>query len=382
MNSKTYFFMVFAFVVVSAVTVFSAAKQTKCRVYIGTGSMGSGAGIYSSILNLKTGKLSKAKLAAKATRSGIITINPAGTILYTSGKPGNSRGWGGSLCAFKIDRGSGKLKLLNSQPSKGIGPCYLAIDPAQRYLFVPHFRGGNCSVLPIAKNGSLKPVSSVVQHSGSGTRSFRQSSPHPHAAVFDSAGRYIFVPDLGLDKILIYKLNSPGKIVAHKPPFAKVKSGGGPRHFAFHPSGKFAYVNLELTSAVTAFKYNPKLGALKAIQTISTLPKSYAGRNANAGIRITPDGKFLYVSNRGHNSIAIFSIAPATGKLTFTGSESTRGDVPQAINIDPTGNYIIATDKRAGSVRVFRINRKTGQLTQTDTLKVSKVGNVAFQLID
>ncbi len=355
-------------------------KQAAYRVYLGTMSRQSG--IYNSILNPETGKLSKPKLVAKVTLSGIIKINPGGTVLYTTGRPGHSRGWGGSLCAFKIDRTSGKLKLLNSQLTKGIGPCDIALDPKQHYLFVPHFRGGTCSVLPLAKDGSLKPATSEVRHSGSGRNKMRQSSPHPHAAVFDPAGQHVYVPDLGLDKIYIYKINNSGKITANKTPYVKVESGGGPRHFIFHPSGKFAYTNLELTSKISAFKYDPRSGSLKAIQTISTLPDSYIGMNANAGLRVTPDGQFLYVSNRGHNSIAGFSIAPVTGKLTFTGSTSTHGDVPQTINIDPSGNFIISTDKRSGSVRVFRIDPKSGLLSQTDRVKLPNAGSIDFLPVD
>ena len=237
--------------------------------------------------------------------------------------------------------------------------------------------------MPIAKNGSLKAVSSKQQHTDSSIHPQRQNIPHPHSIVLDPAEHYAFVADLGLDKMMIYKFNSTsGKLTPNKPPFVKVKAGGGPRHFVFHPSGKFAYTNLELTSEVTAFKYDAKRGNLKQFQTITTLPKGFSGKNANAGICITPDGRFLYVSNRGHNSIAIFSINAKSGKLTMLRNESTRGDVPQTIKIDPTGNYIIVTDKRAGHVSSFRINQKTGLLSYTDSINIVKVGTIEFRKIN
>jgi len=184
--------------------------------------------------------------------------------------------------------------------------------------------------------------------------------------------------------VLIYKFNpGSGTLTANDPPFVRVKPGGGPRHFAFHPSSKFAYVTLELTSEVTAFNYDSRHGALTKFQTLTTLPENYAGKNANAGICLTPDGRFLYVSNRGHNSIAIFAVAPKTGMLTPLRSESTRGDVPQTIKIDPTGRCLIVTDKRSGNVSVFRINKKTGLLAYTGcTINVPKVGSIDFRPLD
>ncbi len=388
MNSKNFTLMTLLLISTLTLTAYSATKKTitakKYQLYFGTGSMGGHAGIFSSTLDMKMGKLTKPKLLVKAMRTGILAIDRSGTFLYTSGKPaGTKRARGGAVCAFKIDQNSGNLTLLNSQASHGIGPCYLFIDNKRRNLLVVHYRGGNCVVLPIARDGSLKAVSSEQQHTGSSIHPQRQDVPHPHSIVLDSAGRYAFVADLGLDKMMIYKFNSmSGKITPNKPPFVKVKAGGGPRHFVFHPSGKFAYTNLELTSEVTAFKYDAKRGNLKQFQTTTTLPKGFSGKNANAGISITPDGRFLYVSNRGHNSIAIFSVDAKSGKLTMLRSESTRGDVPQSIKIDPTGSYIIVTDKRAGHVSVFRINKKTGLLSYTDGINIAKVGTVEFRKIN
>ncbi len=375
------FVVLFALLTSTNAEVVDSADMRQCRVYFGTGMTGDRAGIYTSILDLRTGQLGKASLAGKAIRPGFIALHPDGTRLYTIGKPAGYRGpRSGSVCAFKINPKTGSLTLINSQPSKGNGPCYLFVDPQGRNVLVGHYRTGNCSVLPLAKDGSLKPVSSVQQHKGSSSHPRRQTSPHPHSIVLDSAGKYAFVADLGLDQIRSYRFDSvAGTLTPNSPPFIAVAPGSGPRHFIFGPLEKFAYGNLELTSEVAVFSYDPTKGRLKILQTISTLPNDFSGNNANAGICITPEGSFLYVSNRGHNSIAMFSVDRDTGKLTSLGSESTRGDVPQAISIDPTGRYLIVTDKRAGHVRVFEINKKTGKLTYTgSSLNIPKVGRVVF----
>ena len=354
------------------------AGAEKLQVYFGSGTTG----IFRSVLDLDTGKLTETKLAAEATRSGFVAIHPEGTHLYSIGKPlGDSGPRSGSVCAFKIDLATGDLEFLNSQPTQSIGPCYLTVDSVGRNVLVAHYRGGSCAALPLAKDGSLKPVSSFHQHTGSGMDPRRQATPHPHAIVLDAAGRHAFVPDLGLDQIRIYQFDpASGTLTPNKPPFVATKPGNGPRHFAFHPSGKLAYANLELTSEATAFRYDAEHGTLVAFQTLSTLPDGFTGKNANAGICVTPDGRFLYVSNRGHNSIAQFAIDPDSGKLSPLGYESTRNVVPQAIKIDPSGSVLIVTDKNSGDVGVFKINKKTGLLAHTGrTINVPKAGSIAFR---
>jgi len=371
-------FTIIALVLGTLTTVAGAGKY---HVYFGSGTTG----VFRSILDQDTGELTEAKLVAKATRSGFVAIHPAGTHLYSIGKPdGGSGPRGGSVSAFKINPAAGDLEFLNTQPSQSIGPCYLSVDPSGRNVLVAHYRGGSCAALPLAKDGSLKPVSSFHQHTGSGMDPRRQAEPHPHAIVLDATGRHAFVPDLGLDQIRIYQLDpASGTLAPNDPPFTAVKPGGGPRHFAFHPSGKFAYANLELTSEVTAFNYDAKRGTLAEFQTLSTLPDGFSGKNANAGICTTPDVRFLYVSNRGHNSIAQYSIDPASGKLSALGYESTRNVVPQAIKLDPTGRCLIVTDKNSGDVDVFKVDPKTGTLVRTArTINVPKAGSIAFRPLD
>jgi 6-phosphogluconolactonase len=243
---------------------------------------------------------------------------------------------------------------------------------------------GNCAILPLAADGSLKPISCMQQHTGSGVHPVRQTGPHPHAIVLDPSGRFVLVPDLGLDQVKVYRFDpAAGTLTPNDPPYAATKPGGGPRHCTFHPNEPYVYVNLELTSDVTAFRYDAGKGVLTEVQTISTLPDEYDGMNANAGICITPDGRFLYVSNRGHNSIAQFAVDRDTGTLTSLGYESTRGDVPQTIGMEPEGRYIVATDRRAGHARLFRINRDTGILNYTgSTINIPNVGNAVFLLLE
>lgn len=371
----------FTIIALALGTLATAAEAEKHQVYFGSGTTG----VFRSVLDSDTGALTEAKLVAKATRSGFVAIHPDGTHLYSIGKPaGDSGPRGGSVCAFKIDSATGDLAFLNTQPTQSMGPCYLVVDPEGRNVLVAHYRGGSCAALPLAKDGSLKPVSSFHQHTGSSVDPRRQTSPHPHAIVLDAAGRHAFVPDLGLDQILVYEFDAAtGTLTPNESPFTAVKPGGGPRHFAFHPSGKFAYANLELSSEATAFHYDAEHGTLKEFQTLSTLPDGFSGKNATAGLCVTPDGRFLYVSNRGHNSIAQFSIDPNTGTLSPLGYESTRNVVPQAINIDPSGSVLIATDKNSGDVDVFKIDPKTGQLARAGrTLNVPKAGSIAFRPLD
>ncbi len=356
----------------------------KYRVYLGTAGTLENEGVFRSVLDVRTGQLSQPELAVAALRPGVITIHPAGTHLYTIGKPAGYKGpRSGSVCAYKIDRDSGSLTLLNYEETKGQGPCYLQIDHQRRNILVCHYMSGNISVLPIAADGSVRPVSCVQQHSGSSQNPIRQDRPHPHSVTLDAADRYAFVTDLGLDRIVIYRYDSAkGKLIPSNSRYVATRPGSGPRHFVFGPGERFAYANLELTSEVTVFRHDAEHGSLQPVQTISTLPDDYAGRNANAGIRITPDGRFLYVTNRGHNSVAMFAVDSKSGRLTWLGSAATPGEVPQSLAIDPTGRWLIATDMRSGHARVFKINKETGRLTHACTITVPKVNTVVFQPLD
>ena len=336
-------------------------------VYFGTFTTDENGGIFRSTFNAETGELSEPVLAAQAFRAGFVAIHPDGRHMYSVGEMSGFKGKSeGSVCAWEIDRKTGDLKPLNSQSSKGANPCHLIVDNEGRNVLVANYTGGSCAVLPIASDGSLEPTSSFHQHQGSSINQRRQEKAHAHSINLDAAGRIAVVADLGMDKVMIYSYDSrAGKLVPGQQPFVTVKAGGGPRHFVFHPSGKFAYVNNELTGSVTAFSYNAAKGVFTEIQMISTLPADFKEKNTTAEVRVTPDGKFFYVSNRGHNTIAMYSINQDTGKLKLIGYEPTRGKTPRNFNLDPTGKYMLVAHQDTDNVTVFKVDQETGRLSFT-----------------
>ncbi len=345
----------------------SSAKPEQLRVYIGTYTRGGSEGIYLSRLDLGSGKLQPVELAAKVDNPSFLAIHPRRPLLYSAGEANNFRGERtGVVSAFSIEPATGRLALLNQQPSQGAGPCHLVVDRSGKNVLVANYGGGSIACLPIGDDGRLGEATSSIQHQGSSVNPRRQQGPHAHSINLDAAGRFAFVADLGLDKILIYRFDpAAGKLTSSDPPWAKVTPGAGPRHFAFHPSGRYAYVICELSSTVTAFEYDAKRGALRSLQTISTLPEGFKGRSTTAEVEVHPSGKFLYGSNRGHDSIACFSIDGATGRLTPIGHRSTQGRTPRNFCIDPTGSYLLAANQDSKSVVAFRIDRATGRLQPT-----------------
>ena len=350
--------------VVCSFAALSTASAESLPVYFGTYTSGNSPskGIYRSMLDLETGKLSAPVLAAEAKNPSFIEVHPNGKFLYAVGESSGS----GSISAFRIDTAAGVLRLLNQQPSGGAGPCHVSIDHAGRNVLVANYRGGSASVIPIKANGRLAKPTGFVQHQGSSVNPRRQKRPHAHSINVSPDNRFAFVADLGIDKIMIYRLDvEKGTIVANSPAFAKVKPGAGPRHFVFGPSGKFAYVINELDCTVTAFAYEPTSGALTKIQTVTTLPKRFDGSNTCAEVRVHPSGKFLYGSNRGHDSIAVYRVDLAKGTLTFVEHEAADIKTPRNFNIDPTGKFCLVANQGKNSVVVFRIDPETGALKPT-----------------
>ena len=359
MGIKAFITAMFSFAALSTVSAESLP------VYFGTytsGGENSSKGIYRSALDLETGKLSNPVLAAETRNPSFVEIHPNGKYLYAVSESGGT----GSVSAYAIDRNTGDLKLLNQQPSGGAGPCHVSIDHAGRNLLVANYRGGSASVIPIKADGRLAKPTGFVQHAGSSVNTRRQKEPHAHSMNVSPDDRFAFVADLGIDKIMIYRLDiEKGTIVANSPPFAKVKPGAGPRHFAFGPNGKYAYVINELDCTVTAFAYKPASGALTEIQSITTLPKWFDGSNTCAEVRVHPSGKFLYGSNRGHDSIVVYRVDLAKGTLTFVEHETTDIKTPRNFNIDPTGKFCLVANQGKDSVVVFRIDPETGTLEPT-----------------
>lgn len=380
-------FLVWLIVLTTSVGTFHslrAEEAGKVRVYFGTYTNDKTKGIYLSVFDSATGKLAPAELAVETKSPSFVAIHPTRKFLYAVSEISDFQGKSvGAVSAFAIDSASGKLSLLNQQPSAGSGPCHLNVDAAGKNVLVANYGGGSVAVLPIAANGHLSPPSSSIQHQGSSVNKQRQEAPHAHSINLDRANKFAFAADLGLDKVFIYRFDaSKGSLTANDPPAGIVPPGSGPRHFAFHPSEKFAFVNNELTSTVTSFAYDGARGALTEIQTISTLPEPTRG-NSTAETVVHPSGKFVYVSNRGHDSLAIFRCDESTGRLTVVGNQPSGGKTPRNFNIDPSGRFLLAANQSTNNVAVFRIDEGTGKLTPTgDSIEVGSPVCVRFMKME
>jgi 6-phosphogluconolactonase len=358
--------------------------KEKYLVYVGTDTKqpeGSGKGIYGYHYDSASGQLVATGLAAETADPSFLAIHPNRAFLYAVNEINNYKGQSsGVLSAFAIDRKTGKLTLLNQVPSRGSDPCYIIADKTGRFVLVANYTGGNVAVFPILENGGLGEASAFVQHSGHGRNPQRQEGPHPHYINLSADNRFAVAADLGLDEIFIYRFDSTkGTLTASDPKFVSVNAGAGPRHFEFSPNGKFAYVINEMQSTVTAFSYDADRGQLHSLQTISTLPKDFAGANDDAEIQVHPSGKFLYASNRGHDSIAVFAIDQSKGTLTALEYVSTQGKQPRSFEIDPTGSRLFAANQKSDSIVIFRIDPKTGRLAPTgDVLHVPSPVCVKF----
>jgi len=344
-----------------------APKPDKLRVYIGTYTSGGSKGIYLSELDLASGALSPPALVGETPNPSFVSIHPSGRYLFAVNEVGNFRGQkSGSVTAFSIDPKSGGLTQLNQQSSRGDGPCFITVDRTGRNVLVANYGSGSIAALPVVADGRLAEATAAIQHQGSSVDKGRQEGPHAHSINLDKGNRFAFAADLGLDKVLVYKFSpAKGTLTPNDPPSASVAPGSGPRHFAFHPNGQYAYVINEMLSTVTAFSYDSKAGTLTSLQTVSTLPEGFKGNSSTAEVQVHPSGKFLYGSNRGHNSIAIFRIDPTTGHLTAAGHQPTGGKTPRNFEIDPTGTFLLAANQDSGNVVVFRIDPETGQLSPT-----------------
>ena len=349
------------------------AAPTRALVCFGSYSTPDKESVHLFQLNLQDGSLKKLNAVDGLTNPSFLKIHPNGKYLYTVNEVSAFDGKkSGGVTAFALDVNGGKLSKINQQPSGDTGPCHLTVDATGKYVLVAHYGGGSTSVLPIKIDGSVGAVVSQIKHKGSSVHS-RQKAPHAHAVHVGPNNKFAFAPDLGIDKVLVFSFDEKtGAIAETKFDGAKLEPGSGPRHFGFHPDGKFAYVINEIKQTVTAFRYNAKRGRLRTLQTLSTVPHPVDG-NSTAEVLVHPTGQFLYGSNRGHNSIAIFRINEKNGKLTALGHESTRGSTPRNFGIDPTGQFLLAANQQSDNVAVFRINQDTGKLKFTgNEIKLSK----------
>jgi 6-phosphogluconolactonase len=369
------FAIVFSTLTVSAY----AANGGKYIFYVGTytaddGKATQSKGIYAFRYDAATAEITPLGLAAETTNPSWVVIHPNGKFLYATNELKDYKGPNsGGLSAFSIDHATGKLTFLNEVPSRGADPCYASVDRTGKFLLVANYTGGSVAVFPIQADGKLGEASSFVQHTGHGPNAERQEAAHAHSIDLSPDNRFAFVDDLGLDELKVYKFeSSKGTLTPNDPPFAKVDAGAGARHFALHPSGKFAYVVDEMGSKVSVFSADLSNGTLHPLQAISTIPADFKTENDDAEIHVHPSGKFLYASNRGHDSIAVFAIDQNKGTLTLVEITPTQGKVPRSFEIDPTGTLLFAANQKSDNIVVFRIDAKTGRLTPTG--KVLSVG--------
>ena len=268
------------------------------------------------------------------------------------------------MSAFAIDRATGKLTFLNEVSSRGREPCHVSLDKTGKFVMAANYTGGSVAVFPVLADGRLGEPSAFVQHHGSSVNPERQEGPHAHSIGPSPDNRFVLAADLGLDRLLAYQFDpTQGLLKPNDPPFATVKPGAGPRHFAFHPGGRFVYTINEMGSSIAAFSYDAARGSLREIETVSTLPKDFAGASDTAEIEAHPGGKFLYGSNRGHDSIAVFAIDDKKGTLTPVEYVPTEGKTPRSFAIDPTGSYLVVANQDSDNLVVFRIDARTGRLT-------------------
>jgi 6-phosphogluconolactonase len=369
----------------------SLSPSGEYLVYVGsafypgqTGGQTEGA-IYVYRFQSATGILTPLGLAAETNTPGFFAIHPSGQFLHTVNEIGNYQGKkSGAVSAFTIDKRTGRLQFLNAIPSGDPYPTYLTVAAKGAYVLVSNYFGG-VAVFPVSNDGRLHDASSYIREtgSGSGVNRERQEAPHPHSVELSGDNRFAIAVDLGLDKLLVYRFDqTKGALTPNDPPFAVVNPGAGPRHIAFSPDARFLYSINELQSSISTFSYDATTGRMRPVQTISTLPRDFNDWNSGAEVRVSASGKFLYCSNRGHNSIAVFSIDAKDGELAPIEHVSTGGTTPRNFEIDPTGAYLFAANEDSDSILLLRMDKVTGRLTTGSKVKVTSPVCIKFLPLD
>lgn len=361
----------------------SAIAGDNYLVYFGTGTnpKSGSKGIYVSKFNSATGELSDPVLAGESGNPGFVTIHPSKKYLYAVGDLAGAEKKTGGVSAFGISLPDGKLSLLNSVASVGAGPCHVSLDKTGKVAMIANYSGGSIASYAIKDDGSLSEAVTFVQHEGSSADPKRQAGPHAHSLNPSPDNRFAFACDLGLDKVLIYKLDAAtGKLTAHG--HGTVPPGSGPRHLAFHPNGKFVFVNNEMLMTVTTFAYDAEKGALTAVETVSTLPAEDRGKTglSTAETVAHPNGKFVYVSNRTHDTIAVFTCDPASGKLTLIQNAPAEGKIPRNFCLDPSGKWMIVAHQDSNTAAVMKVDQESGKLTFTGK-KVPVGGSICVRFV-
>jgi 6-phosphogluconolactonase len=353
---------------------------SKPIVYVGTYTWGGGQGIYIFEMYRDNGALIARGPAPFVESPCFLVTDAKGKFLYAVNDVASFGGRRtGAVSTFSIRTGTGSLSLLNQQPSGGLGPCHLTVDRDGKNVLFANYAGGSVSVLPIAADGQLDPPTCTVQSYGRSVHA-RQETPHAHCVAVDAANRFAIVADLGLDKLLVYRYDAQrGTLEPHAPPFERLPPGAGPRHIVFHPNGQMVYLVNELNSTVIVYMYNAGPGTFTALQTMQTIPEGYPGSNYPAEIVIHPSNRFVYASNRGHDSIAVYTVEPGTCRLHFVTAVPSEGKNPRHFAIDPSGRYMVVANQDGNSVVVFKIDVETGCLRPTgQAIAISKPTCVKF----
>lgn len=359
----------FVLVVVLAATFVSAADY-KSLVYVGTYTDKGSKGIYAYRFDPVSGVSDAIGLVAETPNPSFLAVDPNHKFLYAVNEIDNFNGsHSGAISVFAIDRMSGRLTFVQQVSSLGADPAHVSLDKSGKYLLVANYTSGNIAVFPIEKDGRLGPRSALVQHAGSSVNKDRQAGPHAHEIQSSNDNQFVLAADLGLDELLVYRFNpKTGSLAPNDPAFTKISAGSGPRHFAIAPSGKFVYLVNEMASTVNVLSYTASSGKLQEHQTISTLPADFKRENTTAEIAVDANGKFLYASNRGDDSIAVFAIDPSSGKLSFVERVPTGGKTPRHFTLDPTGKWLFAANQDSNSITTFSVDIKNGHLTAASHL--------------
>ena len=344
-------------------------KNADYIVYVGTYTRTASKGIYAWRFHAADGKLTPLGLMAETAHPSYLAVHPNHRFLYavneheTAAEPGNT------ITAYAMDAATGQLTLLNKVSSRGVGPAHISVDRTGRTLVVANYGSGSVASMPIHPDGRLGDAVSFFQHEGSSVDKTRQAGPHAHCAVISPDNRFVLVADLGIDQVFTYRLDADkSTLTPNDPPFIRLTPGWGPRHIEFHPNSKWVYLLSEMGSRLTTLGWNAASGTLTAMRTVSTLPADFTGTSTGAEVQVDRAGKFVYTSNRGHDSIAVFSIDRATGSVTLVEHVSTQGKTPRNFSLDPTGRWLFAANQNSGTVAVYRVDAKSGKLTPAGQL--------------
>lgn len=357
------------------------SPRNKYLLFVGTYTEKESKGIYAYRFDAAGSELTPLGVAAETTNPSFLAVDPSRRFLYAVNEVANYKGAAsGAVSAFAINQQTGKLSLLNEVPSRGADPCYISFDKTGKYALVANYTGGSVGVFAVQSDGRIGDASAFVQHKGSSVNKERQEGPHAHWIETTPDNRFAIAVDLGLDELLVYRFDAKtGSLTPNDPPYAKLDPGAGPRHLAFDPTGKFAYVVNELQSTVTTFSFDADRGIFHKLGSVSTLPKNFSGANDTAEIHVHPNGKFLFASNRGNDSIVVFAIDPKSGALTLVDHFPTGGKTPRNFEIDPTGKFLFVANQDTNNIVVFRIDPDGGHLARTgQTLEVPSAVSLRF----